>query len=189
MIPVPGQPRLPGQGVPGRVETGRGWGLVASGVSAHRGLDGRADVAIDGRAIAGPHAIDSDMGRREQHVAKVAAFQALGKDLARRARSRCELCDQARSLQVLPVPPPDEAGLDAAILACGDCRDWVGGGRIADPAALRFLETAAWSETVPVQVAAVRLLRRLVADGAAPWAGDVLDQLWLPDEITERIDG
>ncbi len=119
----------------------------------------------------------------------MAAFQALGKDLARRARSRCELCEQARSLQVLPVPPPDEADLDAAILACEPCREWAGGGRIVEPSELRFLETAAWSEIAPVQIVAVRLLRRLVEEGDAPWAADVLDGLWLPEEVEERISG
>jgi len=118
----------------------------------------------------------------------VAAYQALGKDLSRRARSRCELCDQAASLKVLPVPPPEEADPDAAILACDRCRALAGGGRIEDPPALRFLETAAWSETAPVQIVAVRLLRRLVEEAEVTWASDVLDALWLPDEITERID-
>ncbi|MEM6931769.1 MAG: phnA protein [Myxococcota bacterium] len=127
------------------------------------------------------------MGRREQHAAKVAAFQALGKDLARRARSRCELCDQARSLSVLPVPPPDEADLESAILVCEPCREWASGGRIADPAELRFLETSAWSEIAPVQVVSVRLLRRLAEEGTAPWAADVLEGLWLPDEVEERV--
>lgn len=128
------------------------------------------------------------MGRRQQHAAKVAAYEALGKDLARRARSRCELCGQARSLKVLPIPPPEEPDLDAAILACEECRDLVEVGRIAEPDALRFLETAAWSETAPVQVAAVRLLRRLQKELEVTWAADTLDSLWLPDEIAERLD-
>ncbi|MEN0067975.1 MAG: phnA protein [Myxococcota bacterium] len=119
----------------------------------------------------------------------MAAYEALGKDLARRARSRCELCDQPRSLRVLPVPPPEEADLDAAILVCEPCREWIEGGRIADPNELRFLETAGWSDIPPVQIVAVRLLRRLVEEADARWASDVLDGLWLTDEITERLDG
>jgi len=90
---------------------------------------------------------------------------------------------------VLPVPPPEDADLDAAILACEECRELADGGRIADPNALRFLETSAWSETAPVQVVAVRLLRRLVDETDAAWAQDVLDQLWLPDEVAERVAG
>lgn len=87
------------------------------------------------------------------------------------------------------MPPPEEADLDAAILACEECRDWVQGGRIDDPEELRFLETTAWSDVAPVQIAAVRLLRRLVDEGSAPWAGDLLDTLWLSDELQARIDG
>jgi hypothetical protein len=42
-----------------------------------------------------------------------------------------------------------------------------------------------WSEVQPVQVASVRLLRRI----DAPWATEALDGLWLDEEQEARIGG
>lgn len=123
---------------------------------------------------------------RDAHQARLSAVAALGKNLSRRAGSRCELCEGSDDLRVHEVPPveedPDEA---AAILACAPCRDDMTAKRLRDFDRLRFLETAMWSETPPVQVAAVRLLHRLSSE--VDWARDALDGLWLDEAIQERV--
>lgn len=123
---------------------------------------------------------------RAQHDAKKAALSALGKDLSRRAGSACELCGGKDQPRPHLIPPPEEPDLDTAALLCTSCRELVDGGRLLDAADMRFLETAIWSEVPPVQIAAIRLLRR-VADGGVDWATEALDGLWLPDEIQERL--
>jgi len=123
---------------------------------------------------------------REAHDARVAAVQALGKDLSRRARSKCELCGEAGPLRIHePLPAPDAPELDEALLVCDACTMAIAGHR--DPHALRFLETAVWSELPIAQVAAVRLLEQLVAD-EVDWAADLADQLWIDESIRARID-
>lgn len=123
---------------------------------------------------------------RDRHTAAQAALAALGKDLSRRGGSACELCGGKETPRPQLIPPPDTPGLDSAILACARCRDLLEGGRLPEPDDLRFLETAIWSELPPVQVAAVRLLRRLTAD-KIPWALEAEAGLWLDEEMQERI--
>ncbi|MBN2801081.1 MAG: phnA protein [Deltaproteobacteria bacterium] len=121
------------------------------------------------------------------HQERLAAINALGRSLSRRARSRCELCEDSTGLQVVEVAPvfeePDE---DRALMLCERCRGLEKAKRL-DPTELRFLEGVAWSEVLPVQLTAIRVLRRLAADEVS-WARDTLDGLWLPEEITELLD-
>lgn len=124
---------------------------------------------------------------RAEHQAKQAALQALGKDLSRRAGSSCELCGGKENPRPHLVPPPEEASLDTAALLCEPCRSMVEGGRLLDAADMRFLEQAIWSEAAPVQIAAIRLLRRVADELEADWATDALDGLWLPEEIEARL--
>ena len=126
------------------------------------------------------------MSRRARHQAEQAAIAALGKDLSRRSGSACELCQSKDQTRPHLVPPAEEPDLDHAILGCGRCRELLDGGRLPDPDDLRFLETAIWAEVVPVQVAAVRLLRRL-AEGDVAWAQEANDGLWLPEEVEARL--
>ncbi len=125
---------------------------------------------------------------RDRHDARAAALAALGKDLSRRAGSACELCEGKDAPRPTPIPPPDEATLDAAILACSRCRELLEGGRLPDASDLRFLETAIWSEIPPVQIAAIRLLQRLVDDEIA-WAIEAREGLWLDEETEARVSG
>ncbi len=126
---------------------------------------------------------------RERHQVRVQAVAALGRVLTRRARSQCELCEGSGDLRPAEVPPIDEEpDPDAAALLCGRCRELVQGGRLPRQLAdLRFLEGTVWAEVAPVQIAAVRLLRRVAAEGV-DWAIELNEGLWLADEIAERVD-
>jgi hypothetical protein len=44
-----------------------------------------------------------------------------------------------------------------------------------------------WSETLPVQLLAVRITRRLAAKDV-PWARETIEGLWLDDEIQALVD-
>ena len=123
---------------------------------------------------------------KDRHDAHQQALGLLGKDLSRRAGSKCELCGRGEALRVMEVPCGDEEpSLDSAILACERCRALPGARSIERPGELRFLETAVWADSSPVKVLAVRLLRRL---GDESWAQDCLEGLWLDDELSARID-
>ncbi len=127
---------------------------------------------------------------RQQHDARVAAVAGLGRQLSRRARNRCELCDDHTSLRVVEIPPLfEDPDTDRAVMICERCVALVAGGRgRPDPATLRFLEGTVWSETLPAQLAAVRATRQLAADGVQ-WATDLLDGLYLDDDTEALLGG
>ena len=122
-----------------------------------------------------------------RHVERQAELAALGRPLARRARSACELCGaSATSLHTAEVDPlPDCADLDRLALICAPCGAAIEGGEL-QASESHFLEVAVWSELAPVQVLAVRLARRL-ADAGVPWAVPLLDDLYLPPEVADRL--
>ena len=128
---------------------------------------------------------------RDKHKAREAAIAGLGRELARRARSRCELCSASGvSLKVVEVPPVDgPPDPDRAAMICHACREGVEGGRLdLDPDRWRFLETAIWSEIPAAQVLCARLARRLQDDGVE-WIRGALDGLYLDPEIEEWVAG
>jgi len=123
---------------------------------------------------------------QQKHQDRLDAVAALGRGLARRARSRCELCETGSvALAPLEVPPlPEEPEETRAVMVCHGCRAGLEEARgwRDDPQAWRFLEGTAWSEIPAVQVSACLLLRRL-ADGGAGWATDTLEGLVLAPEV------
>ena len=120
------------------------------------------------------------------HQARLAAVAGLGRSLSRRARNRCELCSERTSLSVVEIPPlPEEPDPEQAVIVCARCKALIGG-RKEDPGTLRFLEESVWSEQPPVQIAVVRLLRGLAADGT-DWAERVLEGLYLDPAVEDRV--
>lgn len=120
---------------------------------------------------------------RDKHDAHKAAVAALGKNLSRRARSQCELCEDRASLKVVEVDGnPDEPNEDWAVMICEPCQEALLG-KARDTSRLRVLEGTMWSEVRPVQITAVRMLRAL--DEA--WAREALEGLYLDPEIEALI--
>jgi protein PhnA len=122
--------------------------------------------------------------RKDEYQAQQAALNALGTALNRRSKSKCELCEERTSLKVTPIPPlEDEPSVETAIFCCHRCIPLTTSDGSLPPAhTLRFLETAAWSELRPVQLAAVRALKRLSQENI-DWATDALDSLYLSPDI------
>ena len=122
----------------------------------------------------------------DKHRARQDALTQLGRTLARRSGSSCELCGESgvplSAFEVAPVPEDPEA--DRCVFACEACLSEVGTRKIADPRRWRFLENTVWSEVPAVQVVAVRMLRRLEKAGET-WANDILEGLYLAPGIQE----
>lgn len=121
--------------------------------------------------------LDQVQGRRN-------AAAALGKNLSRRARNRCELCGESAPLQVVEVPPIfEEPDVDRAVIVCARCEAVIVDRRGQDgPEKLRFLNTSVWSDVAPVQLTAVRILRRL-GDAGVLWARELLEGVYLDPEL------
>ena len=107
---------------------------------------------------------------KEKHQARLDAIGLLGKDLARRARRKCELCEQGGELRPHDLAPDDVPSLESLALLCERCRELATGGE-QDPRTLRFLETAMWSEQAHVAT----LARSLLGAMDVGWARDALE--------------
>lgn len=121
--------------------------------------------------------------------AREAAVSRMGRALARRCRSKCELCEAAGvSLKVIEVEPlPESPDEDHAIMICEICQGDLTAKKLND-GRLRFLEGLVWSEIPAVQVSAVRLLQRLQKQGVE-WAIAVLDGIYLDPAIEAWVQG
>lgn len=122
----------------------------------------------------------------DQHRARLDALSLLGKDLTRRAGSKCELCDASGvKLQIHEVAPvPAEPDIEHCIFICGTCKEQIDTPKRREPDHWRCLNTSVWSEVPAVQVQAVRMLRAL---DQHDWAKDLLEMLYLNPEIEEWL--
>jgi protein PhnA len=119
----------------------------------------------------------------ETHQARVAALQALGKDLARRAKSKCELTGAAGvPLRPYEVPPvADEPDLERTLLLCEACHEVLEQPKRLAGRAWQGLAEVVWSEMPAVQVVAWRMLQCLAM--REDWAREVMEEVFLDPEV------
>lgn len=125
---------------------------------------------------------------REKHEERMAIVSSFGKELARRAKSKCELCGESGVKLVIHEvePVPKEPDIESCIMICESCDEQIREERKFKPGEhWRVLAETVWSEVPAVQVAAVRLLRRQ-ADNQA-WARETLEGLFLEPEVEEWV--
>ncbi len=108
------------------------------------------------------------------------------KDLVRRSRSKCELCEKGSvKLEVYELPPlEEEPSVDYCIFLCEECLKQITTPKKMIPAHWRCLNNALWSEVPAVQVLSVRILRRL-AKAEQYWAQELLEHAYLEPSIDE----
>ena len=96
-----------------------------------------------------------------------------------RSGGKCELCSATDGLTVYEVPPAENHA-DKCILTCSTCQSQLVGEADLDVNHWRCLTDSMWSPVAAVQVVAWRMLKRLDAE---TWAVDLLDMLYLDDEL------
>lgn len=129
---------------------------------------------------------------RDKYQGRVDAVRQLGRTLARRAGSSCELCGAKGAGTRLdpwevPPAPAEEPDVERTLLLCDRCLAAADGGSLGDPGQWRFLDEAVWNELQPAQVTAVRLLRRLGEGESAGWAAATLEAVYLSPEVEEWV--
>jgi len=113
------------------------------------------------------------------------ALQGLGKDLARRAKSKCELTGE-RGVRLHPyeVPPvADEPDLDRTILVSDACLEALKRPKTLAGQQWRCLVETIWSEIPAAQVVAWRMLQELAK--REDWAREALEDAFLDSEVLE----
>jgi protein PhnA len=121
----------------------------------------------------------------EIHQARMMALQALGKDLARRAKSKCEITGSAGGpLWPYEIPPVgEEPDIDRILLVSEECREVLENPERLAGRSWQCLGEAVWSESPAVQVVAWRLLRELAK--REDWAREILQEVFLDPEVEE----
>lgn len=122
----------------------------------------------------------------EVHQARILALQSLGKDLARRAKSKCEITGQGGvPLRPYEVPPVTaEPDLEHTLLLCEAVH-----AVLEKPSTLAGrswqspLSEIVWSDMPAVQVVAWRMLNHLAKK--EDWARDVVEEVFLDEGVEE----
>ncbi len=119
----------------------------------------------------------------ELHQARMMALQAMGKDLARRAKSRCEITGASGiPLRAYEVPPVGEdPDIDRTLLVSQDCLDMLDRPERLAGRTWQCLAEAVWSDFPAVQVVAWRMLAELAK--REDWAREALDGVFLDPEV------
>ena len=100
--------------------------------------------------------------------------------LQERSESKCELCTSTEDLAVYEVPPRSTPSTENSLLICSTCHEQIDKPEKTDVNHWRCLNDSMWSQVPAVQVMAWRMLTRLSAEG---WAQDLLDMLFLEDDL------
>ncbi len=100
--------------------------------------------------------------------------------LESRSGNVCELCSAESDLAVFEVDSNDEEG---SALLCDTCSSQLKDPTTVDANHWRCLSGSMWSEQKPVQVLSWHMLKTLKNEG---WALELLDQMYMDEELTER---
>ena len=96
-----------------------------------------------------------------KHQEYLDALNLLGKDLARRARSKCELSEQPGSLEIYDLEgPPGTPELSHVLMVCPEVVAHLEATKLAEDN-FHYLETAVWSTEPAVRRAAVKILEKI----------------------------
>lgn len=96
-----------------------------------------------------------------------------------RSNNTCELCTSSQDLKQYTIPPSLNENVANDVLVCKTCLDQIEGNVDMDANHWRCLNDSMWSEFVPVQIMAWRMLQRLRAEG---WPKDLLDMMYLDED-------
>lgn len=107
---------------------------------------------------------------------------SIERELKKRNQNKCELCSNEENLSPYQVLPAKNSDLQDNILACSTCITQIEDPEQTEPNHWRCLNDSMWSEHIPVQIIAWRMLSRLRSEG---WPEDLLDMMYLEEDNLE----
>lgn len=110
-----------------------------------------------------------------------------GKDLARRSKSKCELCEASKvKLTIYEVPPaPTTPDFNNCIFICDHCLNLIFNIDTVKENDLRFLEGPIWSETEIIKATSIALLK--TAENKFSWISDSLENIYIDSQLEDKI--
>jgi protein PhnA len=116
------------------------------------------------------------------------ALALFGRDLARRAKSRCELTQASGvPLVIYEIPPvPHDPDYDRCLMVSETVRAQLEKPSTIRPEEWRHLSELIWTDLPPAQAMALRILRRLAPNES--WAQNLIDEAMLDPEVETLAD-
>lgn len=109
---------------------------------------------------------------------------SISASLAQRSDNQCEFCKSTDQLNTFEVSPCDGSE-DQMVVACQTCIDQIQTPETMDSNHWRCLNDSMWSPVPAVQVMSYRLLHALKSEG---WPQDLLDMMYLEDDVKKWAD-
>ena len=124
----------------------------------------------------------------DQHIERKNKVNSFGKELTRRAKSKCELCENTGvSLSIFEVPPvKEEPQVERCIFICEECKDKLDRVHKAKENDFRFLGNSVWSEVEIVRALSIVLLKEMSKKYV--WAEQILEDLYIDEETLNLIE-
>lgn len=121
----------------------------------------------------------------EKNKERLNQLSSFGKDLARRAKSKCELTGQSGVPLVIyeVAPVPNEPDFDRCLMVAAETVEQLEKPKRLNPEEWRHLSELVWSEQTMVQIMTIRLLDYFSSE--APWAVGILEDAYLDDEVLQ----
>ena len=119
----------------------------------------------------------------ELHQTRMMALQGMGKELTRRAKSKCEITGVSGvALRPYEIPPaPSDPGIEHTLLISDLCHQMLARPELLAGRKWQCLAEAIWSELPAVQVVAWRMLHQLAK--REDWAREVLEDVFLDPDV------
>lgn len=105
---------------------------------------------------------------------------SLSRELSKRCSNMCELCSSDGDLDTFIVSPRSGSKTEDTIAVCGNCKSQIDNPESMDPNHWRCLNDSMWSQEPAVQVVSYRILHNLKR---TDWAGDLIDMMYLEEDI------
>ncbi|MGL5544856.1 MAG: PhnA protein [Cetobacterium sp.] len=123
----------------------------------------------------------------DRHQERLNIVSGFGKNLARRSKSKCELCEASGvKLSVFEVPPvKEEPNYDRCIFLCESCIELLKNIKKSKENDFRFLSGSMWSEVAIVKVTALYILNSI--KGRYSWAEELLENAYLDEDEKELL--
>lgn len=106
----------------------------------------------------------------------------MNSELEQRSQNKCELCSDNEGITSYTIPPKNVDKAEYQIAVCSKCSTLIKSDLSSDANHWRCLNNSMWSDVLPVQVMAYRILNKLDSED---WAMELINMMYLDETSIE----